>query len=121
MAAADESLIIIACFANYTAGQQAFNIRGRLKNRIDKELSAAGLTGVRTAESPEELSGEPEASSALEISGAAIVIWGEYDSGRVLANLTTARTECESFGPQVVDIGSSPSELPTAININLTA
>ena len=121
MAAADESLIIIACFANYTAGQQAFNIRGRLKNRIDKELSAAGLTGVRTAESPEELSGEPEASSALEISGAAIVIWGEYDSGRVLANLTTARTESESFGPQVVDIGSSPSELSTAINIDLTA
>ncbi len=115
-----ESLIVVAPFANYTAGQQGFNVRGRLKASIDQEVAAAGLSGIRTAEWPEELSGRQAASSAAERSGAAIVIWGEYDSGRVLANLTSTGTESESFGPQVVDIASSPSELPTAINIDLT-
>ena len=59
--------------------------------------------------------------AAAEQSGAAIVIWGEYDSGRVLANLTSTPTENDSLGPQVVEIATSPSELPTAINIDLTA
>ena len=121
VAAAGESLIVIAPFANYTAGQQGFNIRGRLRTSIDREIASAGLTDVRTVEWPEELDGHRAASSAGERSGAAIVIWGEYDSGRVLANLTSTRTESESFGPQVVDIASSPSDLPTAINIDLTA
>ena len=120
IASANESLIVIAPFANYTAGQQGFNIRGRLRSSIDSEIVSAGLTDVRTVEWPEALTGEGEASSAGEKSGAAIVIWGEYDSGRVLANLTSTRTESEAFGPQVVDIASSPSELPTAINIDLT-
>ena len=121
VASAGESLIVIAPFANYTAGQQGFNIRGRLRSSIDSEIVSAGLTDVRTVEWPEALTGEGAASSAGEKSGAAIVIWGEYDSGRVLANLTSTRTESEAFGPQVVDIASSPSELPTAINIDLTA
>ena len=116
-----ESLIVVAPFSNYTAGQQGFNIRGRLRASINQEIASAGLSDIRTEEWPEELSGHQAASSAAESSGAAIVIWGEYDSGRVLANLTSTHNESESFGPQVVDIVSSPSELPTAINIDLTA
>ena len=121
VAAAGESLIVIAPFANYTAGQQGFNVRGRLRTSIDREIASAGLKDVRTVEWLEELSNQGEASTAGDESGAAIVIWGEYDSGRVLANLTSTRTQSESFGPQVVDISSSPSELPTVINIDLTA
>lgn len=115
-----ESLIVVAPFSNYTAGQQGFNIRGRLTASIDREVASAGLKGIRTEEWPEELTGHQEASSAAERSGATMVIWGEYDSGRVLAYLTSTRTQSESFGPQVVDIASSPSELPTSINIDLT-
>ena len=121
VAAVGESLIVIAPFANYTAGQQGFNVRGRIRSSIDREIASAGLSGVRTVDWPEEISGEPDASSAGERSGAAIVIWGEYDSGRVVANLTSPRSQSESHGPQVVDIASSPSELPTAINIGLTS
>ena len=121
VAAAGESLIVIAPFANYTAGQQGFNVPGRLKDSIDREVVAAGLSGVRTVEWPEEISGGPAASAAGRRSGASIVIWGEYDSGRVVATLTVPRNRSEPHGPQVVDIASSPSELPTAINIDLTA
>ena len=115
-----EALIVIAPFANYTAGQLEFNIRGRLRDSINREISAAGLEGIRVDDWVETVPGHRAALSAAEQSGAAILIWGEYDSGRVLANLTSTTTESESLGPQVVEISTSPSQLPTAININLT-
>ncbi len=116
-----EALIVIAPFTNYTAGQQGFNIRGRLRTSIDREVASGGLEGIRTDDWLEPVPGHQAALWAAEQSGAAIVIWGEYDSGRVLANLTSTPTESESLGPQVVEIATSPSELPTAINIDLTA
>ena len=122
VAAAGESLIVMAPFVNYTGGQQGFNIRGRLKEEIDRELSEAGLSGVRTVEWPDVISGEPDAVDAGVRSRASMVIWGEYDSGRVMATFTVPplRQAQGSYGPQVVDIASSPAELPTAINVALT-
>lgn len=117
VAESGEALIVIAPFANYTSGQLGFNIRGRLRDSINRETAAAGLGGIRIDDWMETVSGHRAALSAAEQSGAAIVIWGEYDSGRVLANLTSIPTENESLGPQVVEIATSPSELPTAINI----
>ena len=121
VAAAGESLIAIAPFANYTAGQQGFNVQGRLRASIDREIAAVNLGGVRTVDWPEEITDEPGAMEAAQRSGAAIVIWGEYDSGRVLASLTIPRNLSAPHGPQVVDISSSHTELPAAINIDLTA
>ena len=121
VAAAGESLIAIAPFANYTAGQQGFNVQGRLRTSIDREIAAVNLGGVRTVDWPGEITDEPGAMEAAQRSGAAIVIWGEYDSGRVLASLTIPRNLSAPHGPQVVDISSSPTELPAAINIDLTA
>ena len=121
VAEAGEALIVIAPFANYTAGQAGFNIRGRLRDSIDREIAAAGLDGIRIDDWTETVPGHRAALMAADQSGAAIVIWGEYDSGRVLANLTSIPTENASLGPQVVEIATSPSELPTAINIDLTA
>ena len=120
-AAAGESLIVIAPFANYTAGQQGFNVAGRLKDSIDREIAAAGLPGARTAQWPEALAGDGAAASAARRSGAALVIWGEYDSGRAVATLTIPGRRREAYGPQVVDIASAPAELPATINLGLTA
>ena len=72
----DESLIVMAPFVNYTGGQQGFNVRGRLKQQIDREILAAGLRQVRTAEWPDEIEGEDAALEAGLKSGATIVIWG---------------------------------------------
>ncbi len=121
VAGAGEALIVIAPFANYTAGQLEFNIRGRLGDSISREIAAAGLEGIRIDDWTETVPGHRAALSAAKQSGASIVIWGEYDSGRVLAHLTSTPTESESLGPQVVEIATSPSELPTTINIDLTA
>ena len=116
-----ESLIVLAPFSNYTGGQQGFNIRGRLREEIDREVLEAGLLDVRTAEWPRIISAEPDAIDAGLRSRASMVIWGEYDSGRVMASFTVPPLSQAqgSYGPQVVDISSSPAELPTAINLDL--
>ena len=119
-AAQGESLIVIAPFVNYTVGQQGYNVRGRLRHGIDREIRAAGLARVRTVEWPEEIDGATAAAVAGRRSGATIVIWGEYDSGRVMATLTIPKGHPEPHDQQVVDIASSPSELPATINLGLT-
>ena len=120
-AAADgESLIVLAPFVNYTSGGQGFNVVGRLKAAIDNEVRKAGLTAVRTVEWPREIDNEDAAEDASERSDAALVIWGEYDSGRVIARFTAPQSHPASLAQQVVDIASSPVELPATINIGLT-
>ena len=115
-----ESLIVIAPFVNYTGGQQGYNVLGRLKSEIDGETRAAGLSDVRAVEWPLEIESESDAEDAGRRSDAVIVIWGEYDSGRVMARFTTPRVRSTQRERQVVDIASSPSELPAAINADLT-
>lgn len=116
-----ETLIAVAPFVNYTAGGQGFNVTGRLMAALDEELAAAGLGDARTVELPRAIGSEEEARAAAERSRAALVIWGEYDSGRALARFETAPGGVsESRGGRVVDIASSPSELPAVINVGLT-
>ena len=115
-----ESLILVAPFANYTAGGQGYNVSGRLRERIDAELNFSGLPNARTFLWPETIRSEVEARDATLRSGALLTIWGEYDSGRVLARFTTAQSSDGTGEQRIVDIASSPSELPTTINVNLT-
>lgn len=115
-----ESLILLAPFANYTAGAQGYNVSGRLQERIDAELHLSGLANARTFLWPNTIRSESEARTVTERSGALLTIWGEYDSGRVLARFTTAQSPNGTGGQPVVNIASSPSELPTTINVNLT-
>ncbi|MCY4652823.1 MAG: tetratricopeptide repeat protein, partial [Dehalococcoidia bacterium] len=115
-----ESLIVLAPFVNYTAGQQGFNVPGRLKEEIDREVLAAGIHGVRTVEWPKKIHEETDAEAAGRRADAMLVIWGEYDSGRVIARFTVPDSRSEQHDQQVVDIASTPSELPATINIGLT-
>ena len=120
-AAADgDSLVVLSPFVNYTSGGQGFNVVGRLKAAIDSEVREAGLTAVRTVEWPKEIDNEDAAEDAARQSDAALVIWGEYDSGRAIARFTAPQRRSTSRAQQVVDIASTPVELPTTINIGLT-
>ena len=116
----DESLIVLAPFVNYTSGGQGFNVVGRLRSAIDAEIRDAGLASVRTVEWPREIDSEQAAEDAGRRSDAALVIWGEYDSGRVIARFTAPRGRPSLHAQQIVDIASSPAELPATINIGLT-
>ncbi len=115
-----ESLIVLSPFVNYTGGGQGFNVVGRLRGAVEDELETAGLTSVRTVEWPREIDDDPGAEDAIRRSNAALVIWGEYDSGRVVARFTAPDDLSSSLGEYVVDMSSSPSDLPATINIGLT-
>ena len=119
VAADGESLIVLAPFVNYTAGGQGFNVAGRLRSAIDGEVREAGLGSVRTVEWPAAIEEEVDAESAGKRADATLVIWGEYDSGRVMARFTIPNSRPSARAQQVVDIASSPAELPTIINIGL--
>ena len=119
-AVGDESLIVLAPFVNYTAGGQGFNVVGRLRTAIAAEVREAGLASVRTVEWPREIDGEQAAEEVGRRSNAALVIWGEYDSGRVIARFTVSPGRPILHAQQIVDIVSSPAELPATINIGLT-
>ena len=119
-AVGDESLIVLAPFVNYTAGGQGFNVVGRLRSAIDAEVREAQLASVRTVEWPREIESESAAEDAGRRADAALVIWGEYDSGRVIARFTAPRSRQSLHAQQIVDIASSPAELPATINLGLT-
>lgn len=111
-----ESLVALAPFVNYTSGQQGYNVRGRIKEALDAEISAAGLARARTMEWPEEIANADEAEDAARRSGADVLIWGEYDSGRVIARFTVAQDEAGAPESGMVDVAASPSDLPVTIN-----
>lgn len=107
-----EQLIAIAPFVGYTSSDLRFNIAGRIREALEEEISSAGLPDMRIAILPEAI-GEPEqAEAVLASSGAVLVIWGEYDAGRVRAGLSTPAME-DAYWVTPVD---APSSLPFVIN-----
>jgi tetratricopeptide (TPR) repeat protein/DNA-binding XRE family transcriptional regulator len=111
-----ETLIIIGQFANYTGGAQGYNVAGRLREALERELAAGRLASVRAATWPGVIVDAQAAEAAALAAGAALAIWGEYDSGRVVAHLTVpgalAAAEPAPLEKQV----RSPADLVTTIN-----
>ena len=113
------SSIVIAPFVNYASGQQGFNVRGRIRSEIEREILAAGVSEVKIVEWPEAITNETAAAEAALTSGATILIWGEYDTGRAVAILTISRSPDTLHHQRVVDTPSSPGGLPSSINTGL--
>ena len=86
----DETLIVVGHFVNYTGGSQGYNIPGRIRQALEREITAARLSNVRVAEWPDPIRTQDVADEVAARSRAALVIWGEYDSGRVLARFTVS-------------------------------
>ncbi len=114
-AAAGETLVVIAQFGNYTGGNQGYNVAGRLHEALTRELAAAGLKDARAAAWPAAITDQGAAVRALADSEAALLIWGEYDSGRVVARFLP-RTNLAAASRELSLLAATPAELPTVIN-----
>ena len=79
----------------------------------------AGLSGVRSARWPEIIEDAEDAAKASDRSGASLVVWGEYDSGRVIARFTAPAGRTNGLDRHLIDISSSPADLTASINIAL--
>lgn len=116
--AAGETLVVIAQFGNYTGGNQGYNVAGRLNEALERELAAAGLKTARAAVWPDAVTDPKSAADVVQRSGAALLIWGEYDTGRVVARFLP-RSDLAAASRELSLLAASPSELPTVINSGL--
>ena len=114
-----EMLVVVGQFANYTGGVQGYNVADRLQKALKRELDAARLTAVRAVIWPEVIPDEAAARAVSGRSGATLVIWGEYDSGRVVGRLTLPAVQTEGSERQYEKLLASPDDLSTTINADL--
>ncbi|HLF37604.1 MAG TPA: tetratricopeptide repeat protein, partial [Anaerolineales bacterium] len=115
-----ETLVLISPFANYSGGQAGFNVAGRLREALELEFEQAELDGVRVEVPSASVQDEAAALELGDQLNAVLVVWGEYDSGRVVAVVTGAGGEPPSDGQQRRWLITSPGELSTTINSELS-
>jgi tetratricopeptide (TPR) repeat protein/transcriptional regulator with XRE-family HTH domain len=114
-----ETLVLISPFVNYSGGQAGFNVAGRLKEVLDLEFLQAGLEAVRVEVPSTGVQDEAAALELVDQLKAVLVVWGEYDSGRVIAVVTRVDAEAAAESQQRRWLISSPGELSTTINSEL--
>lgn len=88
VAVADETLLLIAQFTGYTTNER-YNVAGRISEELASQIAAAKLISTTVAVWPEEIPNATQAAQLLAATNATMIIWGEYDSGRVRVNLET--------------------------------
>lgn len=115
----DEMLILLCQFANYSQGQAGYNVAGRLSEALQEEVKAAALNDVRIATWPAVVDNPEAAMAAAQAVGATLVVWGEYDSGRVVARVQAPRVTGTVDQRELHRLLSTPSDLNITVNIEL--
>jgi tetratricopeptide (TPR) repeat protein len=109
--AAGQKLLLVAPFVSYAADDLRFNVAGRIAETVRDEVQQARLRNVHVAVLETPVAAQEEARALLTQTGAAAVIWGEYDAGRVRANVTMRNDDADWVNP--VD---SPAQLALVVN-----
>ena len=110
-----ETLVLVSRFANYSE-RVGYNVAGRIREALQEEFKGEALADSRVSVWAQSLADRDEATEVGQAYGATLVIWGEYDSGRVLANFTLpSDQEAVSTVRQV----TTPADLSAVINTEL--
>lgn len=119
-AAPGEFLIVVSPFHNYSGASTGYNVAGRVQEAIESALQE-GEVPARVEILPSPIADQSEAIEQAERLRASLVIWGEYDSGRILAHTTAPPGDGLTWAvPRRWQV-SSTEELSTTININVPA
>jgi tetratricopeptide (TPR) repeat protein/transcriptional regulator with XRE-family HTH domain len=110
------TLVLVSQFANYSGEQVGYNIAGRLQEALEAEFRAAGLTEVQVAAAEQSARDEQAARELGARWEASLVVWGEYDSGRVIARVTAPEVAAQAQRRWLV---LSPEQLSATINTDL--
>ena len=112
VAAAGEKLLLVAPFVGYTSEELRYNVAGRIEEALQREIHDSKLAGVSVVVLPAPVTAQLQARSLLTATNASALIWGEYDAGRVRANVTVpGEGETDWVNPV-----ESPSRLSVVIN-----
>lgn len=105
----DDILVLVARFVPY--GTKRFNVAGRILEALEVEAQQEDLAALHIALIEEEITSKSEADQFIDVCPATILIWGEYDDGRVVAQTTSIRDARIQF----------PTDLPTVFDVNVPA
>ena len=112
MAAPGEKLLLVAPFVGYTSEELRYNVAGRIEEALQREIHDSKLAGASVVVLPAPVTAQLQARSVLSETQASALIWGEYDAGRVRANVTVpGEGETDWVNPV-----ESPSKLSVVIN-----
>jgi tetratricopeptide (TPR) repeat protein len=114
-----ETLVIVSQFANYASERMGYNVAGRIREALLEDFGEAGLNGSRVAIWQQPLLNREEALQVGQAHQATLVIWGEYDSGRVLVTFTLPANEEAPVTAQVLNRVATPADLSAVINTEL--
>lgn len=112
VAAPGETLLLVATFANY-AGNAGFNVAGRIEEALEQQIAEAHLADTKVLVLDEVINNATKAEAQLAAARAAMLLWGEYDSARVVVNFAL-RGDLEN--PHLSRDLLTLDELPTVIN-----
>ncbi len=112
VAASGEKLLLVAPFVGYTSEEVRYNVAGRIEEALQRELHDSRLAGVSVVVLPAPVTAQLQARSVLSATQASVLIWGEYDAGRVRANVTVPGEDDTDW----VNPVESPSKLSLVIN-----
>jgi tetratricopeptide (TPR) repeat protein len=110
-----ETLVLVSRFANYSE-RVGYNVAGRVREALQEEFEGEALANSRVDIWAQPLADRDEAVQMGQEYGATLVIWGEYDSGRVLANFTLPS---EQEAVRTVRQVTTPADLSAVINTEL--
>ena len=111
----DERVLIVAQFVNF-ATDANFNVAGRIHEALIEQVQAAKLEDTRVVVWPETVNENDGALQVLDATGAVLMIWGEYDSGRVRVRFTLVSGGAELDWQRLL---GTPTELSTTINLDV--
>lgn len=110
-AAPGETLVLVAQFTRYN--DEGLNVAGRIQTALQKQITDAKLLSTTVGVWSQPIQDESQARQFLAATHATMLIWGEYDSGRVLVHWYTGglpKMEEQEFR------FTSPASLLTYVN-----
>jgi tetratricopeptide (TPR) repeat protein len=113
------TLILITPFANYASPQAGFNIAGRLAEALQQEVADLALDNVQVEIWPEPIAAREEALQVGQSKKATLVIYGEYDVGRVVVEFAYPLDQNLFADPALRQHVVSLADLSTALNTAL--
>ncbi len=118
-ASSGETLVLVTHFANYAGGQVGYNIAGRLTGALQQEIDQAQLEKFRVAEWPQVVGTRAEAVQVGRTLSATLVIYGEYDAGRIMVQFTHPTDQSAFVDPALQQYVAGVPELSAIINSDL--
>ena len=115
----EEVVILITHFANYASDPVGFNVAGRLAEALQGELDDIALDNIEVKISDEPVDDRDIALQLGQQMEATLVIYGQYDTGRVMVEFAHPPDQTLFADPPLRQHMVSLDDLTEAINTDL--